>query len=321
MTLLGYHNPLRRVSNAVRGLLRRPAQVRCDRAVTVVGHRGAPREAPENTIASFARAIELGADAVEADVCVTGDGRFVLWHDCHPEDEVALARQAGGEKYLYEPDVPPIGSLRRRPANELDLEELLANYGYLPSDGDDETKVRVPIALLDDLFAWSREEPRLKRICIDVKLAPKETATARQLVAVVREAVRSRRVREGVRVDLLCPQREVLQAALTESRRESPGKDVAVFADFELPGALDFAKRYGADCVSFGVRRRFWADLRHEVVHVLAARDAGRIGQVIVWTVNDAERLRELVSFCVDGILTDDPALLRRIVSETARGS
>ncbi|MDE0348285.1 MAG: glycerophosphodiester phosphodiesterase family protein, partial [Gammaproteobacteria bacterium] len=34
----------------------------------VIGHRGAAGLAPENTHASFARAVELGVDAVELDV-------------------------------------------------------------------------------------------------------------------------------------------------------------------------------------------------------------------------------------------------------------
>src|SRR4030042_4037264 len=34
----------------------------------IVAHRGIPNEAPENTVASFNRAVELGADAIEFDV-------------------------------------------------------------------------------------------------------------------------------------------------------------------------------------------------------------------------------------------------------------
>jgi glycerophosphoryl diester phosphodiesterase len=97
-------------------------------------------------------------------------------------------------------------------------------------------------------------------------------------------------------------------------RREPLGPGIRVFADFELPGALDFAKRYGADCVSLGVGRRLWPDLRHELGQVLSARDAGRLESVIVWTVNEEKRLRELARLSVDGILTDDTSLLREIV-------
>jgi glycerophosphoryl diester phosphodiesterase len=46
-----------------------------------IGHRGASAQAPENTLASFRRAIELGADGVELDLHRTKDGRFIVIHD------------------------------------------------------------------------------------------------------------------------------------------------------------------------------------------------------------------------------------------------
>lgn len=46
----------------------------------IVAHRGVHDEAPENTIAAFERAIELGADAVELDVRLTRDGVPVVYH-------------------------------------------------------------------------------------------------------------------------------------------------------------------------------------------------------------------------------------------------
>ncbi len=47
----------------------------------VIGHRGAPLEQPENTLASFRRALEQGADVLETDIRITKDGEFVLIHD------------------------------------------------------------------------------------------------------------------------------------------------------------------------------------------------------------------------------------------------
>jgi glycerophosphoryl diester phosphodiesterase len=46
-----------------------------------IAHRGAKREFPENTLSSFRRAFELGADAVELDVHATRDGIIVVHHD------------------------------------------------------------------------------------------------------------------------------------------------------------------------------------------------------------------------------------------------
>ncbi len=47
----------------------------------IVAHRGASREAPENTLAAFAKAIEIGADMIEFDVRRGPDGRLVISHD------------------------------------------------------------------------------------------------------------------------------------------------------------------------------------------------------------------------------------------------
>ncbi len=47
----------------------------------IIGHRGASSLAPENTIASFRKAYELGAEMVELDVHRTKDGHLVIMHD------------------------------------------------------------------------------------------------------------------------------------------------------------------------------------------------------------------------------------------------
>ncbi len=48
---------------------------------TIIGHRGAAGPAIENTIASFKRALELGANAIELDVRKTADDILVVCHD------------------------------------------------------------------------------------------------------------------------------------------------------------------------------------------------------------------------------------------------
>src|SRR4051812_33465085 len=47
----------------------------------VVAHRGSSEAAPEHTLAAYHRAIEDGADALEADVRLTADGHLVCVHD------------------------------------------------------------------------------------------------------------------------------------------------------------------------------------------------------------------------------------------------
>ena len=47
----------------------------------IIAHRGASRDAAENTLLAFRRAVELGADACELDVHRTADGVIVVHHD------------------------------------------------------------------------------------------------------------------------------------------------------------------------------------------------------------------------------------------------
>src|SRR5688572_6117496 len=72
----------------------------------VVAHRGASAERPENTLAAFARAADLGADAVEFDVRVTADGRGVVLHDD------TLDRTTDGEGPLAKRTLAEVRGLR-----------------------------------------------------------------------------------------------------------------------------------------------------------------------------------------------------------------
>lgn len=46
-----------------------------------LAHRGASSLAPENTLAAFRKAVDLGADGLELDVHLSRDGRLVVIHD------------------------------------------------------------------------------------------------------------------------------------------------------------------------------------------------------------------------------------------------
>lgn len=61
-----------------------------------VGHRGSPQEAPENTLPSYAKAVQAGLKAVEMDVLATKDGKVVCSHN-HD-----LERETDGLGYIDE---------------------------------------------------------------------------------------------------------------------------------------------------------------------------------------------------------------------------
>ena len=47
----------------------------------VIAHRGASKDAPENTLAAFSLAWEQGADAIECDIRLSQDRRIMVIHD------------------------------------------------------------------------------------------------------------------------------------------------------------------------------------------------------------------------------------------------
>jgi glycerophosphoryl diester phosphodiesterase len=68
-------------------------------------HRGASGYCPENTLAAFSKALELGATGIETDVQLTADGRVVIIHD------ESLLRTTGMNKLVKDATLAEISEL------------------------------------------------------------------------------------------------------------------------------------------------------------------------------------------------------------------
>lgn len=66
------------------------------KAPIVIAHRGARREAPENTLPALMRALEIGADGVEFDVLLTQDKVPIVTHD----DDLSILTHHRGYAHL-----------------------------------------------------------------------------------------------------------------------------------------------------------------------------------------------------------------------------
>lgn len=74
----------------------------------IIGHRGAAGEALENTLESLALAVAQGADMVEMDLQLSGDGELVLFHDWE------LGRLAGRAGVVEELTAVELGTVELR---------------------------------------------------------------------------------------------------------------------------------------------------------------------------------------------------------------
>ncbi len=170
-------------------------------AIQVIAHRGASAEAPENTLAAFRRAVEIGADLIELDVRFSRDRAVVVFHDRK------LDRTTDGRG--------PVASRTLR-----ELQSLDAGTSFSPAYAGE----RIP--LLDEVLVELRSSP--PRLFIEIKIDPGEEAVREELTPAVLRLVHDRGWRE--RATVASFDRESLRLA----RRLDPGVSAGlIFSDPE----------------------------------------------------------------------------------------
>jgi len=123
----------------------------------IMAHRGAADDAPENTLAAFALALEQGADVLETDLRFTRDNAIVLLHD------VTLDRTTNGCGRVSDLTLAEVKRLRARQPNTGTLSDqevpTLAELLAL-------TRGEIPVALelKDPRFAHAENATRLVTI-------------------------------------------------------------------------------------------------------------------------------------------------------------
>jgi len=121
----------------------------------IIGHRGAPNRACENTLESFAQALNLGANALELDVSMTRDGELVLWHDWLSTIENDV-RPTGACSLVR----PPL----RQPIHAVPWQEFVRDYGY------EQTGQRVPVTTFAAFVSRFAHDKRVRFFFVDLKI-------------------------------------------------------------------------------------------------------------------------------------------------------
>jgi glycerophosphoryl diester phosphodiesterase len=252
-------------------------RLRADGRVLRVGHKGAAALAPENTIASLERAVELGVDLVEFDVLDLGDGTLVL---AHSDDLFEVSHGAA-----------------RGPVRTKTLDELRRAAPALPT--------------FDEALAFLRDRAPETGIHVDLKWygyeAPVVEALRRH--GVVERTVVS--TFHGRSLRAIAELEPALTRGLTYpyDRRGISTRHllapVVAGALYGLARALPY--RIGRLLDRVGASA---AMLHHFVVTRAAVeRCHARGAAVFAWTVDDPAILRRVVGAGVDGVITNDPRI------------
>ncbi|MFY9114751.1 MAG: glycerophosphodiester phosphodiesterase family protein [Dethiobacteria bacterium] len=238
----------------------------------VIGHRGSPREAPENTLPSFLMAMDGGADGIELDVSLSRDGALIVFH----------------------------------------------NY-TLPKTTDGRGMVaRQTLARLKSLDAGS---------FFSEKYAGTRIPTLREVVEVLGEGAF---IMIEIKTSLTGANRETADAVSGVVARYNLYKRVVVssFNPFILTRIKETDIQIPVGLLHFPLfppvlqKGSFAAMVRPAVLHPLHRmvnkkymEQARLLGcRVIAWTVNKEEDLDRMVRLGVDGVITDYPGRIKKML-------
>jgi glycerophosphoryl diester phosphodiesterase len=237
----------------------------------VVGHRGAARHAPENTLESFRLGAEMGADAVELDVHLTSDGQLAVIHD----ETLDRTTDRSG----------PVASLTMDDIRVADAGATFAREGDsgYPFAGKG---LRVPT--LGEVLDWLPDDLGL---VVEIK--------ARAAADAVVEAVKAHPVRSSGRLSVI----SFDEAAIDRVHELDPEVKTGylVVPSQSINDAILWATEHG----HIGVHP--WeGDLTFNAHSTLAeAQLYGR--EMGCYVINDADRMQQLAALGLWGFVTDVP--------------
>ncbi|MBD3407164.1 MAG: glycerophosphodiester phosphodiesterase [Candidatus Lokiarchaeota archaeon] len=105
------------------------------RKCLIIGHRGYPLKAPENTLKSFQMAAEQGADMVELDVQLTADNELVCIHDYE------VSRTTSGSGSVHEMTLKELRELDAGDGERIPLLSEVLDYAKNTIDVNIELKI------------------------------------------------------------------------------------------------------------------------------------------------------------------------------------
>lgn len=246
-------------------------------------HRGASGEAPENTLAAFRRAADLGFHYAELDVHATRDGQVVVIHD------ESLERTTNGR-----------GKVKEHTLSE--LQRFDAGYRFSPDNGQQfpfrATEVRIPT-----LAEVLRGFPHLK---FTVEIKQVEPAIEELVIAVVRNCGRSADVILASEHDQVLGRVRALAPEVATSFAVGEGTH---FIQRVFSGQLSDYRPAG---LALQVPPEFHGVplVTPEIVSAAHTFDL----EMHVWTINEPQEMERLLDLGVDGIMSDFPGRLLDVV-------
>lgn len=304
----------------------------------IESHAGGRDARPANTLPAFAYSLAVGVTTLELDTQITADGVLVVRHNTIiPWYE---AKNSWG-KFLVADEQPDIRTWNLDNLNAFDLGAMSPHAPFNMWESHGETQKQVPgtsLATLEQVFQlvkdWGNDEVFLN---IETKSTPypdDPNAVSPQVwVSKFYDVVKKYGMQDRV----------MLQSfdwrTLVEMHRVDPGIALVALTsnqpDWNSEGdegdfqwldrdepspwmaGIDL-RDFGGDVVeaAHSIGASVFSTYHREVTPAVIAKAHSLGMRVVPFTVNDPDRMKELIEMGVDGLITDRPQVLRQVCSE-----
>lgn len=289
------------------------------------GHRGARGLMPENTLPAFARALAIGVTTLEMDLAVTRDDTVVVMHN--PRFEPEIARDASGD-WLRQGSAS-VHSMTLDEVKTFDVGRLNPASKYAERYPEQQAIDGTPVPTLAEVFELvEKSGNQTVRFNIEIKINPETPQLTRSPAAfagAVVDVIRAHDMEDRVVVQSFDWRAlQAVQALAPKLKTSYLTVDQDWLSNLQTgkAGASPWLGNYDVDDFGGSAARAIraaggsiWSSY-HEEVSAETIRIAQELGlSVNVWTVNDTARMRELIKMGVDGIITDYPDRLRKVLA------
>lgn len=248
--------------------------------ILVIAHRGASSIAPENTLPAFEEAIKAGTDYIETDVHQTADGKVVIMHDLSVNRTCQLSENHSKKKKLL------IKQLTLTEFSQLKIK----GQTYSPPTLDSAIKlISGRCKLLIELKKGNDYYPGIEKNILEII----QRNNAENWVDVIHSFDKK---------------------TLLQLQEQKTGAKLQKLIVFKLPlGSFTFSGKWDKD--SF----KNWQGVNsyYRFTSKRLIKKLHKEGKTVyAWTVNKARWARKLKKRGVDGIITNNPALIKEILAE-----
>ena len=254
----------------------------------VIAHRGGRSLGPENTVYTFKRAVDLGVDVLEMDLQTTSDGALVIMHD----REVDRTTDSTGPVHNF---------------TLAEIQKLDAAYRWSPENSNSYPlrNKGISIPTLTEVF---KAFPDIR---MNIEIKNSQVNTIQDLCRTIRVNGMSEKVLVACfDAGKLGEFRSVCPEVATSS-----GASEAVIFYWLQWAQMESAYSPSAQALQIP---EAYGDRMIVTPGLLEAARARNM-QVHVWTVNDMGSMKRLVDLGVDGIMTDYPERLLKVINRNMK--